>query len=162
MNWLDIVVVAVAGFAALVGWRTGGLHMAVTGGGILAGIALASRLRERVSPLFSRFIDSDDGAEITAFIAIFILALIGSVLAGIILRAVLNRLMMGWTDRAVGLALGIVVTLVIGSAVFSAIQSHPVFGLEDTIGGSTLGTFLADNFDVVLRGPKFIPGDLGT
>jgi hypothetical protein len=37
-----------------------------------------------------------------------------------------------------------------------------VLGLETTIADSTVGTFLADKFDVVMRGAGFIPEDLGT
>ena len=161
MNWLDIIIVAAVGFIALAGWRMGGVHAAVTGAGIFVGIALAGHLHHRVEPIFSRFVDSDDGAEIAAFIAIFILVLIASAVVGTLARGVLHSFMLGWMDKATGLGLGVVVSFAAGSAVFSALQSYPVLGLEETISGSTLGSFLADNFDVVLRGLKFIPGDLG-
>ena len=162
MNWLDIVILAALGTITLAGWRMGGIHAAVTGAGILLGIALASRLHERVNPLFSRFIESENGAEIAAFIAIFILALIASIMVGLIAQSFLRKLMLGRLDKVVGLGLGVVVTFAIGSAVLSTLQSYPVVGMEDTIDGSTMGSFLADNFDVVLRGLKFIGDDLGT
>ena len=162
MNWLDIVIIAVVALIALAGWRMGGIHVAVTGAGILAGIALSSRVHHRVTPIFSPFIDSDNGAEIAAFTAIFILVLIASVVVGFMVRTLSRKLMLGWMDNIAGLALGVVVTLAIGSAAFSAIQSYPVHGLDNTISDSTLALFLADNFDTVLKGLKFIPTDLGT
>ena len=162
MSWLDIVILAVVGFIALAGWRMGGVHIGVTGAGTLAGIALASRLHNQVNPFFSRFTDSDNGAEIAAFVAIFILALMASLVVGFIAHSILRRLMLGWADRVMGLGVGIAVTFAIGSAVFSAIQSYPVFGLEETIGDSIIGAFMADNFDTVLRGLKLVPSDLGT
>ena len=162
MNWLDIVVLVTVGTVALAGLRLGGVHIAVTAVGVLAGIVLAGHLHGDVRPIISRFTDSENGAEIGAFAAIFVLALIASLVAGFMLRVVLSKLMLGWIDRLAGLGLGVVVTLAAGSAVLSAIQSYPVLGLEETITGSTLGSFLADNFDVVLRGLKFIPDDLGT
>ena len=162
MSWLDIVIIAVVALIALAGWRMGGIHIAVTGAGILAGIALSSRVHHRVTPIFSPFIDSDNGAEIAAFTAIFILVLIASVVVGFMVRTLSRKLMLGWMDNMAGLALGVVVTLAIGSAAFSAIQSYPVHGLDNTIADSTLAPFLADNFDTVLKGLKFIPTDLGT
>ena len=162
MNWLDIVIVVVGGVVAVVGWRVGGLHIAVTGAGILVGIALASRQHERVEPLFSRFIDSHNGAEIAAFITIFALVLLASVLVSFLAGPLLRTLMLGWADKVVGVGLGVVVVFAVGSAIFSAIQSYPVHGLDNTIADSTLGSFLADNFDTVLRGTKVVPDDLGT
>ena len=161
MNWLDPVILAGVAIIALVGWRIGGLHIGVMGAGIIAGIALASRLHDRVSPLFSRFISSENGAEIAAFILIFSLVIIASAAIGFAVHIILRRLMLGWAEKVVGLGLGVAIALAIGSATFSALQSYPVLGLENTIEGSTLGTFMADNFDSVLRGLKFIPGDLG-
>ncbi len=161
MNWLDIVILVSIACIALIALRLGGVHVGATGVGILAGIALASRLHERVSPLFSRFMDSENGAEIAAFIAIFIAMVIVSLLLGSIVQALSRRVALGWIDRVTGLALGVVVSLAIGSAVLSAIQSYPILGLDDTISASFLGAFLADNFDVVLRGLAFIPDDLG-
>jgi len=45
------------------------------------------------------------------------------------------------------------------SGVLTALQRFPVAGIEDDIEESTLGPFLADNFDVVIRSFKLIPGD---
>ena len=161
MNWLDIVILAAVAFLALAGWRLGGVHVGVTGAGILAGIALATRLQDQVRPFFSRFTDNGNGAEIAAFTAIFVVVLVASIVVGFLLRALLSRLMLGWLDKVVGLGLAIVVTFAVGSAVLSTIQSYPVFGINDAIGASIMATFMADNFDAILRGLRFIPADLG-
>lgn len=162
MNWLDIAILAMIGSIALAGLGMGGVNIAVTGAGVLAGIALSSRLQEQVRPLISRFTENDNAAELGAFIAIFIIVLIASVVVGFVARSLLKSLMLGWMDKLLGLGLGVVVSLAIGSAVLSTVQGYPVLGLEDTIDESTLGTFLADNFDVVLRTLRFVPDDLGT
>ncbi|GIS82732.1 MAG: hypothetical protein CM1200mP15_13640 [Dehalococcoidia bacterium] len=39
------------------------------------------------------------------------------------------------------------------------LQKFPVGSIQETIDDSTLGSFLADNFDVVTRGLKIIPSD---
>ena len=161
MNWLDIAILGVAGFTAMVGLGMGGIHVGITGAGALAGTALAGHFHGRVEPVFSRFTESQNGAEIGAFAAILVAVLIASVALGMAIRTLLGGLMLGWVDRVLGLALAVVVTFVVGSALFSAVQSYPVAGLEQAIDDSTLGSFLADNFDTVLRGIRFIPRDLG-
>ena len=162
MNWLDIVILAVAGFVALAGLRMGAVHLAVTGAGALAGIALASRFHDDLEPVFSPITDSANSAEIAAFVAIAIASLLASVVVGALARTLLKTLMLGWADKLAGLALAVVLVLAVASGLLSAVQSYPVLGLEETIQDSTLGTFLADHFDTVLRGLRIIPTDLGT
>ena len=162
MNWLDIVIVVAGSSITLIGWAIGGIFIGVTALGILAGMALATRLQDEVQPLFSRFIDSDNGAEIASFALIFVLIILASVAFSAALKTVLSKLMLGWVDKAAGLVVGLVLTFVIGSVVLATIQHHPVLGLETTIEDSALGSFLADKFDVVLREIRFIPKDLGT
>ena len=162
MNWLDIVIIVVAGALALTGLRMGGIHIAVTAAGIFAGIALATRFQDDIEPHLFSYIDNQNAAELAAFLLVFVAALVASVVVGFMLRSLLSKLMLGWADHIAGIGVGVIATFVIGSAVLSTLQEYPVLGLEDTIDESVLGTFLADNFDVVLRGIKMVPGDLGT
>ena len=68
---------------------------------------------------------------------------------------------LGWVDQLLGVSLALVITFAVGSALLSVVQSYPVGGLDGVIDGSVLGTFLADNFDTVLRGIRLVPKDLG-
>ena len=45
------------------------------------------------------------------------------------------------------------------TGVLTGIQRFPFRDLDKTIDESALGAFLADKFDVVIRGVKLIPGD---
>ena len=58
-----------------------------------------------------------------------------------------------------GMAVGISIGFLMLSGLFTNIQRFPVRDYDATIDESKLGSFLADNFDVVLRGLKLIPGD---
>ena len=162
MNWLDAVILVVFAIVAVTGLRMGGVGFAAIGLGVLVGIAMASRLQGKLEPVFSSFMDSENGSEIAAFIAILVLAIFASMVAGSVLRRMLKIVMLGWLDQAAGLAAGLIVAFSLGSAILSNIQSFPILDLQDAIDGSTLGSFLADNFDVVLRGLRFVPSDLGT
>ena len=161
MNWLDVVVIIAAVLIGVTGLKVGAVQSAATGLGILVGITMASRLQGRLDPIFSGFIDSDNGAEIAAFIAIIVIMAFAAMVLGMVVRRILKTLMLGWLDQVAGLAIGLVIVFSLGSALLANIQSFPVLGIQDTIDGSVLGSFLADNFDAVLRGLKFIPSDLG-
>ena len=58
-----------------------------------------------------------------------------------------------------GMAVGILIGFLLLSGVLTNIQRFPVRDYDKTIDESKLGAFLADNFDVVIRGLKLIPGD---
>ena len=161
MNWLDMVILGVAGFTAMVGLGIGGIHVAITGVAVLAGTALAGHYHDRVEPLVSRFTDTQNEAEIASFAAVMVVVLLASLVLGIAVRTILKGLMLGWVDRLLGVGLAVVITFAVGSALFSTVQTYPVGGLDGAIDDSTLGTLLADNFDTVLRGIGFIPRDLG-
>ena len=47
------------------------------------------------------------------------------------------------------------------SAALANVQEVSLVNSDETIEGSAVGTFLADNFDVVLRGIRLVPKDFG-
>lgn len=161
MNWLDIAIIVSTGVLLLLGWKLGVVHLAVVAVGAFLGITLASRFKDEVEPAFSVLGLGDNWAEVAAFIAIFLIALAAALVAGSMLRFMSRRLKIGWADNAIGATLGLVVSLAVWSTLLSTVQSHPVLGLEITVEDSALGTFLADKFDLVLKGIGFIPDDLG-
>ncbi len=161
MNWLDAAILVVGGVLAVVGMRMGALHIAAIAVGSLAGLALASRLQGKVAPLFENFTDSENGPEIAALVVIFLVVMIGVFLAANLLKGVFNKVSLGWVDKVAGIGFGVILAFAIGSTILSSVQDYPILGLEDTIDESALGTFLADNFDVVLRGLRVVPKDLG-
>jgi uncharacterized membrane protein required for colicin V production len=160
MNWLDIVIIIVWIVTALWGFRVGFLQMSISLILLVGGLALSSRIAEPVGDLFSPITDSEQVQTIAAFITIFILLFIISAVVAFILRAMLRFLpLFGLADRLAGMAVGVLIGFVLLSGVLTAIQRYPVTGIEDHIDRSPLATFVADNFDVVIRGAKLIPGD---
>ena len=92
---------------------------------------------------------------------IFLLAMIAVFLVGSMLKGAFQKVSLGWVDKVAGIGVGVIVAFAIGSAALSSIQDYPIFGIDDAIEASALGTFLADNFDIVLRGLRVVPTDLG-
>jgi hypothetical protein len=65
----------------------------------------------------------------------------------------------GLANNLAGTAIGLIVGLVIMSALLAGMQKFPFGSIQEDIDSSSTGSFLADNFDTVIRGFKLIPSD---
>lgn len=160
MNWLDIVIIVVGVILGFIGWRMGILQAVALVVGIGVGIVFASQFSAQGADILSTWIESPGMAKIVAYIVILVLTLVAATIVAGFARKILSFLLLGWVDRMAGLALGILATFVIFSGVLTYAQRYDVLGLPETIESSTLGSLMADKFDVVLRGLKLIPRDI--
>lgn len=160
MNWIDAVILVVWGITALWGFSAGLVQLVVPLGIVIAGLALSSRIADDVGNIFSRLTDSEDIQTIGGFVLIFLGLFIVGLVAGFLVRKVLGIIpLFGLANRLGGMAAGILVGFLLLSGVLTAVQRHPFQNMDERVDGSALGSFLADNFDVVIRGAKLIPGD---
>jgi uncharacterized membrane protein required for colicin V production len=160
MNWVTLLVLVVWGLTAIWGFRTGLIRMVIPLVVILVGLALASRIAEPVGNIFSFVSDNENVQTIIAFIAIFAVLLIGSAWLSSLLSSAIGIVpFVGLGNHLAGAGVGLLIGFVILSVVLTGLQKFPVGNFREDISDSALGTFLADNFDVVTRGVKLIPGD---
>ena len=161
MNWIDLVILAVWALTAGWGFSAGLIQLVIPLVTVIVGLAVASRIAGSVGNVFSPFTDNEDYQTIAGFILIFVgLFVLGSVF-GFMVRAVLRFIpFFGLANRLAGLAAGLLLGFLLLSGVLTGVQRFPFNeGLVEDIDESTLGTFLADNFDKVIRGVRLIPGD---
>lgn len=160
MNWLDFVVLIVWGVTALYGWRVGLFRMLVPLVVVVAGLALSSRISGSVGNLFSSFTANENIQTIAAFLVIFIAVFIAGAIVSFWLRMVLRFVpFFGIANGAAGAVVGLAVGFVLLSGMLTASQKFPVGNMETTIQESRFGSFLADNFSVVIRAARVIPVD---
>ncbi|MDP3062524.1 MAG: CvpA family protein [Chloroflexota bacterium] len=163
MNWLDIVVLVATAIAAFIGWFVGVLRAIVGLAGLVVGVVVASRFHAGLADsIISKFISSPSAAKVVAFLIIVVLVLLLAMVLGGILKKVLSLLMLGWTDKVVGLALGVVVCLAVFSALLSAVYANSLFDLRSTMDSSFLGSFLLDQYGSLLEALKLVPRDFGS
>jgi len=163
MHWLDIAIIVGSGILGFIGYRMGMLKLLALVVGVALGIVMGSRFNGEVADILSRWIDSEGTARILAYAVILVLAIfVASIIAGL-LRRMLKVLLLGWVDKLAGLALGVLAAFAIFSALLSFAQELSFIGLvgADIIESSSLGSFLASKFDIVLKATKLVPGDLG-
>ncbi len=160
MNWIDIAILAVWGISALWGFSAGLLQVVVPFISLVVGLALSSRIGDSVGNIFSGFTDNENAQTVAGFILIFaVLFVLGGIIS-FMARSVLRIIpLFGLANSLAGMAAGVLVGFLLLSGILTGIQRFPFEDLDETIDESALGTFLADNFDVVIRGVKLIPGD---
>ena len=160
MNWIDIAILVIWGMTALWGFSSGLLQILVPLVALVIGMALSSRIGDSVGEIFSSFTDNENAQTVAGFVLIFGLLFILGGIISVVARRVLGIIpLFGMVNSLAGMAAGLLVGFLLVSGVLTAIQKSPVRDLDVTIDESTLGTFMADQFDVVIRGIKLIPGD---
>ena len=160
MNWVDIVIVVVWGVTAAWGYSRGLFGVLVPLISLVVGLALASRIGDSVGQMFSGFTDNENAQTVAGFILIIAVLLISGWAISFLIRSVLGIIpLFGFVNSLGGMAVGILIGFLLLSGVLTNIQKFPVRDYDKTIDESKLGAFLADNFDVVIRGLKLIPGD---
>ena len=160
MNWIDIAVLICWGVLAFWGFRTGIIKMIVPLVVVVVGLALSSRIAEPIGNILSFISENENVQSIAAFIVIFIgLLILGTILSKVIKIAVSIIPLGGLANSASGAMIGLIIGFILLSGILTGLQKFPVGSIQETIDDSTLGSFLADNFDVVTRGLKIIPSD---
>jgi uncharacterized membrane protein required for colicin V production len=160
MNWVDIAILAVwagtASWGASMGLLQMGVHLLV----VAVGLAISSRIAPTVGDLFSVVTDNENAQSAAGFIAVFLILFIAGGVASFWLRMVLGIIpFFGSFNKLGGLIVGILVGFLLLSGILTGIQKFPIKDAQQTIDDSKLGSFLADNFDVITRGIGLIPGN---
>ncbi len=160
MNWVDIAILVVwagtASWGASMGLLQMGVHLVV----VAVGLAISSRIAPTVGDLFSVVTDNENAQSAAGFIAVFLILFIAGGVASFWLRMILGIIpFFGSFNKLGGLIVGILVGFLLLSGILTGIQKFPIKDAQQTIDDSKLGSFLADNFDVVIRGIGLIPGN---
>ena len=160
MNWIDIVILVV--WAGTVSWGASmgllqmGVHLVV----VAVGLAISSRIAPQVGDLFGVVTDNENAQAAAGFVALFLVLFVAGGVVSFWMRTVLGIIpFFGSFNKLGGMVVGLAVGFLLLSGVLTAVQKFPVKDSQQTIDESKLGAFLADNFDVVIRGVKLIPGD---
>lgn len=147
MNWLDILIIVVAGILGFVGLRNGIIRTAFGIAGLIGGIVLAGRyyggLAHLISPAGAIW------ATIAAYAIILLATLIVASVIGWLVARLVRIAMLGWLDRLVGFVLGAFIGSMLCAAVL-AIVSKYYSGAAGVIASSAIARFLMAGFPLLL------------
>ena len=159
MNWVDILVLVILVIAGYKGFKSGLVRMGVFLVVMGVGLALSSRLTQPISNLLPSMSDNERVQSIIIFLVLIIALIIGAEIINRVLSTIIKVPLGGMANNLAGTAIGLIVGLVILSALLAGVQKFPFGSMREDIGSSSTGSFLADNFDTVIRGFKLIPSD---
>jgi membrane protein required for colicin V production len=162
VHWLDISILGLAVVAAVAGWRTGLVATVTSTIGLAGAILLASHFYGDVAPYVEKVLGRENDANLLAFLLVIVVVLMVTAIASYMLRKQLSNLALGWVDKVGGLILGTLISLALLSAVLSMVDAFPVAGLDETVAESRIGSFLVEDFDLVLKATRLLPEELGT
>ena len=143
MNPIDLLILVLVVGGGFLGWVNGLVKWLFTFLGFLVGVFAASRLYDTLDwaiPL----VDSDGVRRFVIFILIVGAASIGGWMLGRAIKMALSILMLGWVDRGAGMAIGLLVGLLGGSAIALAVNSIPVDEVQQVVEESLLADTLLD------------------
>ena len=140
MNWFDIVIIAVILILGLIGlWR--GATKTIFGiAGLVGGIILASHWYKELASLISP--EKEIWASIVAFLIILITVLVLSAIASQLIKQLLNAVLLGWLDRGIGFALGVIIGLALCTLFVVVLSKIP--GTGAFLSRSVLASFLIE------------------
>ena len=156
MTWLDIVVVATICIFAAFGFWKGILRTIIGIAALVLGLFLAGALYARIAAVLW-----PDGSGWT-LVAAFALILLGTLVAGAIVAAVVSRAIqmtaLGFVDRVIGLVAGVLVAILAWGAIL-ALLAHVLPGMDGLLAESPVATLAINGF-VQLTGMWSQPGQL--
>lgn len=147
MNWLDIVIIVVALIGAFIGLWKGLISIVMTLVGLIVGIILAGHYYDDLA-VHLTLIPNEILAKIVAFLIILIGIMVIASLLAHLFKIAASAVMLGWVNRIGGAIFGIVLGLLLCSAVL-AIWANLV-GTGGAISESILARVLLDYFPLIL------------
>ncbi len=149
MNWLDIVIVVIVAFFVATAFSAGLIRELVTLVSAVVGIVVAGLFYNDLARDVLVFIDSEDTANIVAFLMLLGAIYLAGQLIAIMLKQVAAILLLGWADRLGGALFGLLKGLVVVEALLIAFVTFDV-GLDDAIEDSGLASVFLDAIPVLL------------
>jgi uncharacterized membrane protein required for colicin V production len=147
MNWLDIIIIIIAGVSTFIGLRAGLIKMVLSLAGLIIGIVLAGSLYMPLAEKLT-FIKNDSIAQVMGFAIILIVVMIVAAILAAILKAITSAIMLGWVNTMGGAAVGFIVGVIFSAALLTLWVKFP--NSDQVIKGSLFANILLDHFPVVL------------
>jgi len=147
MNWLDIVILAVAIPFAIFGLWKGVIKAAFGAAGLIGGIALAGHYYRPFADILSP--GGGTWSMIAAYAVIVVAIFVIANIIGWFVARLVHITMLGWVDRLFGFILGAAIGTMLCAAAL-AIVSKYLPGTQEAISHSVMAKLLMEQFPLLL------------
>ncbi len=142
MNLFDIVVLVIFMLFIVRGAWVGLIRQLATFAALIGGYLLAARFSGEFKLIVEPFIENPKLAFLASFALLFCFAAFLFILAGVVLRKLVELSLLGWFDRLVGMVLGGVQAWIICCFLYMFLSSS-LSGNNTLLNSSVSGPFLA-------------------
>ena len=150
MNIIDIMIIGVVVFSAILGLYWGIIRQVLSIVGLIAGIALASRYGATVAEWLSSFIGDSRVANVLGFVFVFIgVTTVASLLASLLHRFA-GLLFLGWADHLIGGLLGFVQGALMAAVLVAVLAANQNEALSTALRSSQYAQRMIATFGIVL------------
>ncbi|MFP4256775.1 MAG: CvpA family protein [Desulfobacterales bacterium] len=118
LNPFDMVVVVILGYCIIRGAFRGLIREAAAIVGVLGGFYAAFMFHDALAPVFSGLTDNDVYMHFAAFLVLFFGVFAAAVLTGMLVRALVQLMLLGVVDRALGSVFGALKGVVVVALLF--------------------------------------------
>jgi membrane protein required for colicin V production len=137
MNILDFILLTIMAVAMVRGIMRGMIRQLASLIGILVGFVVAGHVYSLILPLLKKYLSSIPHLEILSYLAVFFATWLIVTLLGLLALRLSRAMLMGWIDRILGGALGLVKGTV-GAVVLVAVLTLFLPGKSSILTGSLL------------------------
>lgn len=146
MNGLDILLAVALVIPTFIGFKVGIIKAVLFLAGLVIGVVLAGNFYHPLARVLD-FIPSEGAANIAAFILILVVVMIAATVLARFLKFIASVVMLGWVNHLGGATLGLLVGLVLWSALLATWVKFFGTGL---VTESLIAKVLLDQFPMIL------------
>ena len=144
MNWLDYLILIFAAIFAFEGLAQGFSRQAFGLASLIVGLFVAAWTYGMVAFYLIPYVASKMVADVLGFIIIFVVIQVLGGMAGGLLAKLFKWTGLGWLDRMLGLAFGVVKAGVVGVILVMVLSAFPIKPVPDSVAHSRYAPYLID------------------
>ena len=149
MNWLDIVLLAIIALSAVAGFTRGLARIIVGIAAAAVALLLALWCYGSVGSLLISYVSHKSVAGFLGFVIVFGVVLLLGAVAGRLLAAVFKWVGLGWLDRLLGGAFGVVRGLLVAMAIVLVMMAFSIHPPPRSVAESRVAPYLVDAAAIV-------------
>jgi membrane protein required for colicin V production len=151
MTWVDGAIIVLVAWFTFSAFSAGIIREIVNVTGVALGIVLAGLFYQDLASDVKLAVDSENAANVIAFLAIFGACFLAGQLAGMLLKQTASLLMLGTFDHLLGAVFGFVKGMAIVEILLIVFVTFPAFGLKEPIRDSLFGPMFLNGIPILLR-----------
>jgi membrane protein required for colicin V production len=150
MNWLDLVLTAIFGLSIATGIWKGFFRLSIGLAATILSILLASWFYGIAARIYEPYLKEQSFANFLGFLTILISVQLGGVLLAKLLAMIFKKAGLGWLDRTLGAAFGLVRALLVASVLVMILTAFSWNPPPSSVAQSRLAPYVMEGATILV------------